>query len=141
MTPTAVDEAKELLTFLAGPSALLSLTTVLAYARTVIEGGERSATKGWLALGAGLLTTVWLLLFIVMASCSVFDSLRADGDIEPALVSLVATWLTAVVLTLVVVSRFPVVVQYIHDSYRDDDRPWYAKVLSFIRSLPKLLTG
>ena len=69
----STDVAESLIKLAAGPS-ILGVTALLGYAYVILKDDQRSAGKGWLTLGAGLLVCGWMLVFLVLACPTVLRS-------------------------------------------------------------------
>lgn len=124
---TSVETAKDLIAFAGGPS-IVGVGAVLAYLARTLSDRKRDARKGWLALGAGFLLLVWLVLFVILAASTVLASWMARGNVEPTLVLLSATWLVAFGLMFILIRNAKVVAQYLVDSYPPDKDPWLVRL-------------
>lgn len=120
---TDIDTAKDLLQLAGGPS-VLGVGALLTYTSATFTDSKRIASKGWLALGAGLALLCWLVLFLVLSAPTVLASLIARGSVEPVLVLLTAAWLISAGLVLVVLWKAPVAFRYLIESYPPDETPW-----------------
>lgn len=125
---TAVETAKDLLQLAAGPS-ILGVGALITYATATYSDPKRVPSKGWLALGAGVLLFGWLLLFVLLALPTVWQSWATDGTVEPVLVLLTAAWLVAIALLALVVWKVPTAVTYLTASYRPDEMPWLLRLI------------
>jgi len=124
----STDFAGDLLKLAGGPS-ILGIGALLGYARGVLKADDRTPGKGWLTLGAGLLLCGWLLVFLALACPTVLRSWQADGDLQPVLVLLTATWFVAVGLLVAALWQARAVARYLSESYRQDEGPWLVRQL------------
>jgi len=125
---SSTDTAKDLLKLAGGP-AIVGVGALLGYTRAVLADDERNSTKGWIALGAGVLLVAWLMIFIVWSLPTVWRSLFADGDPQVRLVLLAATWLVALGLAVAAIARAPAMARYVCESYRAGEGPWPVRFL------------
>jgi hypothetical protein len=123
---SSIDTAKDLLTFVGGPSAL-GTAALLAYTKKIFEGRDRRPGPGWTALVAGLALIVWMIVFVVWAAPTVFRSWAADGSPDVTLVLLSVTWFLAVSLVGLMLLRSPVAGRYLIEAYREGDGPWLVR--------------
>lgn len=117
-----LSNAKDLLQFAAGPS-IVGVGALLAYATNVYNDDKRVPAKGWLALGAGVVLFVWIVLFIGLAIPTLWRSWTGTGTVEPILVLLNATATVAICLGVVIIWHTPKALDYLRKSYDPESLP------------------
>jgi len=122
------DTATQLLILAGGPS-ILGVGALLKYARGVLNSNERAPVKGWPTLGAGIVLSFWLLMFLGLAAPTVFGSWSADGDPQASLILLSATWFAAIALLVSAVIKGPEVARYLSEAYRQGEGPWLVSII------------
>lgn len=109
-----------------GP-ALLGVTTLLAYARTVLRAPERAPGRAWSMLGAGGLVVGWLLVVLVVSAAAARGVVTGALPADPAGLLLVASWLVAAGVVVTVLAHVPAGARFLVDSYRADSGPWLVR--------------
>jgi hypothetical protein len=115
----ATDTATALMTFVGGP-ALIGIAAMTKFSGDVLRDDSRAPRQGWLALGAELMVAVWMVIFLILAAPTVYESWTTDGRLEPTLVLLSATAAASVGVLGFATSRVAPTVRLIDESYRAD---------------------
>lgn len=117
-----------LLSLGSGP-ALLGVTTLLAYARTVLRSPERAPARAWSMLGAGALVVGWLLGVLVVTAGPTWAVVTGGLPADPPGLLLIASWLVAAGVVVAVLAHVPAGARYLADAYRPGTGPWLVRRL------------
>ena len=71
----------------------------------------------------------WLLVFLIWATSTVFESWGAMGPANVYLVLLSATWFIGLGLVVIVLAHTRRVARYLTEAYRDGEEPWLVRQL------------
>lgn len=123
---TGAPDVAGLLALGSGP-ALLGVTTLLAYARTVLRAPDRTPARAWSMLGAGALVLGWLLIVLAVSAGAVRDVVTGALPADPPSLLLVASWLAAAGVVVTVLGHVPAAARFLGDSYRPGSGPWLAR--------------
>ncbi len=106
----------------AGP-AVVGVGGLLLWASRVLADRRRDSTKGWWIICVGCVVCLWSMIFVLLALPVVVGSWVIDGEFNPRLLLLNASWVVSLGVIGVVGWKTPSALRYLLACYRPSDTP------------------